>query len=85
MLSIASVVPFAKLITEKETKEVFFLFNLFSYNNQKDAIFFFATIFISLTFINAFSRCILIYFNHRLTNSVSAELSIDIFNFKKLE
>jgi ABC-type multidrug transport system fused ATPase/permease subunit len=80
MLSIVSILPFIRAVTnENFFEERSLIYHFFSTNNREDTIIITGIVFGSLIFINSSLRCILIYIGARLANYVTAELSIKIY------
>jgi ATP-binding cassette subfamily B protein len=82
MLSVASVVPFIKAATS--TSENFVLekssiLKFVSINNKKEAVFITGIIFSFFILINSLLRCLLIFITSKLSNIITAELSIKIY------
>jgi ATP-binding cassette subfamily B protein len=83
MLSIASVVPFIKSITDENfAKRIIEILRFKSIDDQKKVIIITGLFFSILTLINSFSRCFLIYLTSRLSNIITAELNIKIYKAK---
>jgi ATP-binding cassette subfamily B protein len=80
MLSIVSILPFIRAVTnEKFFEEGSLIYDFFSINNREEAIIITGIVFGGLIFINSSLRCILIYIGVKLANYVTAELSIKIY------
>lgn len=83
MLSIASVVPLVKSITDENfAKKIVEILKFTSINDQKEVIIITGLFFSILTLVNSFSRCLLIYITSRLSNIITAELNIKIYKAK---
>jgi len=83
MLSIASVIPFVKSITDENfAKKLNEILKFISINDQKEVIIFTGIFFSILNLINSLARCILIYMNSKLSNIITAELNIKIYRIK---
>jgi ATP-binding cassette subfamily B protein len=83
MLSIASVVPFVKSMTDENfANKIIEILKFASINDQKEVIIITGLFFSILTLVNSFSRCLLIYITSRLSNIITAELNIKIYKVK---
>jgi len=80
MLSVAAVVPFVKVATSDSIFfEKFSIFKFISINNKEEAILITGIIFSFLILVNSLLRCALIYITARLSNIITAELSVMIY------
>jgi ATP-binding cassette, subfamily B, bacterial PglK len=80
MLSVASVVPFVKAATnENFILEESLIFKFISINNKEKATLVTGVIFSFLILMNSLLRCTLIYITAKLSNVITAELSIKIY------
>jgi ATP-binding cassette subfamily B protein len=80
MLSILSILPFIKAVTnENFIDEKSLIYNFLSINNKEEAIVITGLVFGVLIFVNSTLRCTLIYIGAKLANNVTAELSIKIY------
>jgi ABC-type multidrug transport system fused ATPase/permease subunit len=80
VLSIASVVPFIKLVTnENFTSETIYLSSFIKIRDKQEAVIILGLTFSSLYMLNSFSRIFLIYCTARLSKTTTAELSIKIY------
>lgn len=82
MLSVASVVPFIKAATstsENFVLEKSFILKFVSINNKKEAVFITGIIFSFFILFNSLLRCLLIFITSKLSNIITAELSIKIY------
>jgi len=87
ILSVASVIPFIKSITNQNFLDYVnnFFFNWIVIRDQKELIIFFGIIFCLLALLNSISRSLLIYINSRYSNIVISELSVALFKAKLTE
>jgi len=80
MLSVASVVPFVKVATSDSSFfEQFSIFKFITINNKEEAILITGVTFSVLILVNSLLRCTLIYITARLSNIITAELSVKIY------
>ena len=83
ILSIASVLPFVKSITDVNFFNQHNLFlNFFLFKNIEEAIIVTGLIFTILSLISSISKCLLIYFTAILTHRITAEISVQIYKAK---
>lgn len=83
MISIASVIPFVKIITEENfLNQNFFLSKFFIFETKADAIIFSGLIFSFLYLLNALVRIVLIYVTARVSRMTTAEIAVKIFKSK---
>lgn len=83
MLSIASVVPLVKSMTDENfANKIIEILKFASINDQKEVIIITGLFFSILTLVNSFSRCLLIYITSRLSNIITAELNVKIYKAK---
>jgi ATP-binding cassette subfamily B protein len=83
ILSIASVLPFVKSVTDINFFEQnSHLLKFFFIQNKEDAIIFTGLTFAALSIVNALSRCVLIYFTARLSHGTTAEIGVQIYKAK---
>jgi len=83
MISIASVIPFVKIITEENfLNQNFFLSKFFIFETKADAIIFYGLIFSFLYLLNALVRIVLIYVTARVSRMTTAEIAVKIFKSK---
>lgn len=83
ILSIASILPFVKSVTDVNFfKQNSHLLKFFYIHNIEDAIIVTGLFFAFLFVINALSRCILIYLTARLSHAITAEISVQIYKAK---
>jgi ATP-binding cassette subfamily B protein len=81
ILSIASIVPFVRLVTEVNfIKETFFISKFIEIKDKQHAIIILGLIFSSLCIINSLLRVFLIYCTAWISKMTTAELSINIYN-----
>lgn len=80
MLSVASVVPFVKAATSEDFfLETYSIFKFVTINNRDEATLITGIVFSFLVLINSLLRCTLIYITAKLSNIITAELSIKIY------
>ena len=80
ILSLASVVPFVRLITEENfVQNSFFVSKFFDLKDKQYAIIILGIIFSALFLISSISRIVLIFITARLSKTITAELSINIY------
>ncbi len=80
ILSIASIVPFTTLVTDNSyTTENLFISKFVLIKDKQHAIIILGMVFASLYLFNSITRVILIYITARLSKTVTAELSINIY------
>lgn len=80
MLSVASVVPFVKVATSDSSFfEQLSIFKFITINNKEEAILITGVTFSFLILVNSLLRCALIYITARLSNIITAELSVKIY------
>ncbi len=83
VLSIYSIVPFIGLVTnENYISNIPFLNEFIQLDNRNKAVMIYGLIFGFFYLLNAISRIFLIYCTARLSKVVTAELSIDMYEFK---
>ena len=83
ILSIASIVPFVKLVTEQGfSAQSIYISKLIDIENKQEAVIITGLIFSFLFFINSFSRIGLIYITSRLSQIIAAELSVKLYKAK---
>jgi ABC-type multidrug transport system fused ATPase/permease subunit len=83
ILSIASVLPFVKSVTDLNFfKENFHILKFFFIQNRENAIIVTGLVFAFLYVVNALSRCALIYLAARLSNAITAEIAVQIYKAK---
>ena len=86
MLSVAAVVPFIQSLTNPDyTGKNLFFYDLILINNKKDLLLVTSLLFASISGLTALLRCILVYFTAKLSNMITAELSIKIYKSKLYE
>ena len=86
MLSIASVVPFVQSITDPNyIGQNFFFKEIIAIETKQDLIITTSLLFALLSILNALVRCLLVYFTAKLSNAITAELSVKIFEAKLYE
>jgi ATP-binding cassette, subfamily B, bacterial PglK len=80
ILSIASIVPFVKLVTDENfIKGTFYISRFIDIRDKQHAVIILGLIFSTLYLLNSFSRVFLIYCTARLSKMTTAELSINIY------
>ncbi len=83
ILSIASIVPFIKLVTEQGfSVQSVFISKIINLENKQEAIMITGLLFSFLFFVNSFSRIGLIYITSRLSQIIAAELSVKLYEAK---
>ena len=83
ILSIASVLPFVKSITDiNYYKQNYILLNFIFIENREDLIIVTGIFFASLNLISAISKCLLIYLTARLSYGTTAEIAVKIYKAK---
>ena len=86
MLTIASVVPFVKSVTDESFLiENSYYMKFFAYRSKEDGAIIAGMIFAGLSLFCAVARSVLIYVNSKFSHVVTAELSVKLFKAKLFE
>ena len=82
IISIASILPFVRLVTDIEynvAKDLYFMSDFFAQKTRKETVIILGLFFSSLYLINSFVRVVLIYLQAYLSKMITGELSIKIY------